>query len=77
MLAAIINLAHALGLEALAQGVDSEAQLDVLAAFGCDKFQGAQCSARLDAAALLPLLQQGRLRAPDNDTTPKLRGQRR
>jgi diguanylate cyclase (GGDEF)-like protein len=77
MLAAIIKLAHALGLEALAQGVDSEAQLEALAALGCDKFQGAQCSARLDAAALLPLLQQGGLQAPDQDMTPKLRGQRR
>jgi diguanylate cyclase (GGDEF)-like protein/PAS domain S-box-containing protein len=37
---AIIVLAKSLGLEALAEGVESRAQLDVLLGLGCERFQG-------------------------------------
>ncbi len=76
MLAAVIHLAHALGMEALAQDVDDEAQLAVLAALGCETFQGELCSARRDAAAMLPLLPPGLPSAPDT-TTSRQRGQTR
>ncbi|MGX4642668.1 EAL domain-containing protein [Massilia sp. SYSU DXS3249] len=36
----IIDLAHRLGIEAIAEGVESAAQRDMLAAFGCDYIQG-------------------------------------
>ena len=38
--AAIVNLAHALRLEVVAEGVETAAQRDILLALGCDKFQG-------------------------------------
>ena len=37
---AIVDLAHRLGIEAIAEGVESIAQRDVLAAIGCDYIQG-------------------------------------
>ena len=37
---AIINLAHSLGLEATAEGVEESAQLDALVELGCDQVQG-------------------------------------
>lgn len=36
----IIDLAHRLGIEAIAEGVETAAQRDMLAAFGCDYIQG-------------------------------------
>ncbi|MDB5748864.1 MAG: hypothetical protein JWP72_3712 [Massilia sp.] len=43
----IIDLAHRLGIEAIAEGVESAAQRDMLAAFGCDYIQGYYCSPAL------------------------------
>ena len=37
---AMINLAHNLHLEVVAEGVETEAQLDLLRSFGCDQVQG-------------------------------------
>jgi len=36
----VIDLAHALGLKAVAEGVEDSATLDLLAALGCDEVQG-------------------------------------
>jgi diguanylate cyclase (GGDEF)-like protein/PAS domain S-box-containing protein len=38
--ASLVNLAHALGLVAIAEGVESEGQLASLRSFGCDRGQG-------------------------------------
>ena len=61
---AIINLAHTLELQVVAEGVETEAQLDFLIAHGCDEMQGyyfcgavdpQQCEAMLrDGARLVP-----------------------
>ncbi len=40
IVAAVIHLIHGLGLEVVAEGVEREAQLEVLRAIGCDTFQG-------------------------------------
>jgi EAL domain-containing protein (putative c-di-GMP-specific phosphodiesterase class I) len=40
IVAAIIGLAHSLGLDVLAEGVETDAQLAMLADLGCSKFQG-------------------------------------
>lgn len=40
IVAAIVELAHALGLSAIAEGVESEAQREELARLGCDAAQG-------------------------------------
>ncbi len=37
---AIIQMAHSMGLEVLAEGVETEEQLELLHTFGCDKLQG-------------------------------------
>jgi EAL domain-containing protein (putative c-di-GMP-specific phosphodiesterase class I) len=37
---ALIGLAHALGLQAIAEGVETPAQLERLRALGCDMAQG-------------------------------------
>lgn len=40
IVAAIVTLAHTLGLAAVAEGVESQAQLDELRSLGCDMAQG-------------------------------------
>ncbi|MCB1917064.1 MAG: bifunctional diguanylate cyclase/phosphodiesterase [Rhodocyclaceae bacterium] len=46
-----IALAHGLGLEVVAEGVEHQAQLEALAAMGCDMVQGFHLSRPLDASA--------------------------
>jgi diguanylate cyclase (GGDEF)-like protein len=41
---AIVSLAHGLHLKVVAEGVETEAQLDALRALGCDQYQGYYCS---------------------------------
>ena len=38
--AAVVNLAHVLGLQAVAEGVETREQLSKLHEFGCDQAQG-------------------------------------
>jgi diguanylate cyclase (GGDEF)-like protein/PAS domain S-box-containing protein len=58
---ATIGLAHALGLEALAEGVERVEQLDVLAAMGCDSAQGFLWSRPVPASEIRKLLLAGAL----------------
>ena len=48
---AIVNLAHALRLEVVAEGVETAQQRDILLALGCDKFQGYLFAKPMTAAA--------------------------
>ncbi len=48
---AITGLGHSLGLKVLAEGVETEAQLEVLTALGCDAVQGYYFARPLDAPA--------------------------
>jgi diguanylate cyclase (GGDEF)-like protein len=78
MLAAIVHLAHALGLTCVAQGVENEEQLELLQLLGCTQYHGDYFSKTLTAAAMLPLLQPGGGEAPDAPPpTSKKRGSRR
>lgn len=52
IVASVVNLAHALGLEVIAEGVESENQLAALRATSCDLFQGFLYAPALDTAAL-------------------------
>jgi diguanylate cyclase len=49
---AVIDLAHALGLEVVAEGVETQGQADVLRAKRCDKLQGYFFARPMSAAAL-------------------------
>ncbi len=54
----LVNLAHALGLVVVAEGVEREAQLDVLLDFGCDAAQGFLLQPPCTAADLLQAVGQ-------------------
>lgn len=53
IVAAVINLAHALGLEVVAEGVETERQLEVLQRLHCDFAQGFLFSKPVSAADLI------------------------
>ncbi|GAB3552393.1 hypothetical protein GCM10027343_37920 [Noviherbaspirillum agri] len=55
---AIINLAHSLKLRVLAEGVESEAQIDRLRRYGCDEVQGHIYSTAVSSQAFEALLAQ-------------------
>jgi EAL domain-containing protein (putative c-di-GMP-specific phosphodiesterase class I) len=50
---AVIAIAHTLGIEVVAEGVEHEAQLELLRAERCDEFQGYLCQPALTETALL------------------------
>ncbi|MES2755304.1 MAG: EAL domain-containing protein [Pseudomonadota bacterium] len=52
----VIAMAHSLGLEVVAEGVETAAQRDLLAREGCTFFQGFLCSAPVTGAALASLV---------------------
>jgi EAL domain-containing protein (putative c-di-GMP-specific phosphodiesterase class I) len=55
----LVNLAHALGLVAIAEGIESEGQLTSLKGFGCDLGQGFLFARPMPAAELDDLLARG------------------
>jgi CheY-like chemotaxis protein len=57
---AIVAMAHCLGLKVVAEGVETEAQLEVLAANRCDAFQGWHFSPALPAPDVAAMLRAGR-----------------
>ncbi|HLO77326.1 MAG TPA: EAL domain-containing protein, partial [Magnetospirillum sp.] len=56
---AIISLAHALDMKVVAEGVETEAQMAIMAAEGCDCVQGFLFSPAVPAAAAAELLRRG------------------
>ncbi|WP_298234488.1 EAL domain-containing protein [uncultured Azohydromonas sp.] len=65
---AIITMAHGLQLKVLAEGVESDGQLSLLAANRCDLIQGFRFSAALPPDAFAALLREGR-RLPERFVT--------
>ncbi len=53
---AIVELARSLGVQTVAEGVESDEQLQLLAALQCDRLQGYRLGRPAPAQALLPLL---------------------
>jgi EAL domain-containing protein (putative c-di-GMP-specific phosphodiesterase class I) len=58
---AIINLAHSLKLKVVAEGVETEAQLDLLSLHSCDEMQGFYFSRPVPGTELEAMLREGRL----------------
>ena len=56
---AMINLAHNLNLEVVAEGVETPEQLDLLRGFGCDQVQGYLISKPLPLTELVEYLSFG------------------
>jgi PAS domain S-box-containing protein len=57
----IVMLAHHLGLKVVAEGVETEAQLDLLKRLGCERAQGYLFSKPVDHEAILKLLAANRI----------------
>jgi CheY-like chemotaxis protein len=55
---AAVDLSHALGLDAVAEGVEDEATLERLTLLGCDRAQGYFIARPMPADAVLPWLQR-------------------
>src|SRR6185312_3996787 len=55
---AIVSLAHSLQLAVIAEGVETEEQLDFLNRIGCDQYQGYFCSPPMPPAELATLVTQ-------------------
>ncbi len=56
---AIVSLAHSLHLKVIAEGVETEEQLDFLRRLGCDQYQGYFCSPPVPAEAFARLMRDG------------------
>jgi EAL domain-containing protein (putative c-di-GMP-specific phosphodiesterase class I) len=53
---AIVSLAHGLQLKVVAEGVETQAQLEALRTLGCDQYQGYYCSPALPPAEFEQLI---------------------
>ncbi|WP_084679452.1 EAL domain-containing protein [Curvibacter lanceolatus] len=62
---AIINMAHSLQMKVLAEGVETDGQLALLVANGCDRIQGQAFSPVVDLATLENQLRAGAVRLPE------------
>ena len=56
---AIVSLAHSLHLKVIAEGVETEEQLDFLRRLGCDQYQGYFCSPPVPAEAFARFMREG------------------
>lgn len=54
--AAIVAMAHGLGIKALAEGVECARQLELMASISCDLFQGYHCSPAVPAETFVRML---------------------
>jgi diguanylate cyclase len=61
---AVISLAHALSLQVVAEGVETDGQMQFLAELGCDEYQGYLCSPPVPAAEFASFVVDRRLCAP-------------
>jgi len=66
----VIHLAHELGLEAVAEGVETIGQLNALNTLGCDLAQGFYWSKPRPAEEIEQVLLEGRSLAPEEVSAP-------
>jgi diguanylate cyclase (GGDEF)-like protein len=74
---AIISLAHSLRLRVVAEGVETEQQLEFLRELGCDQYQGFYCSPAVPAEAFAALINRIRAEKPELTEADMLRTQSR
>ena len=67
---AVIAMAHSLGLQVVAEGVETETQLELLRSYNCDRFQGYLFSRPVPAEEFSLLLQNGKRLAPAGEKQP-------
>ena len=67
---AIVSLAHGLRLKVVAEGVETQAQLEALKGLGCDQYQGYFCSPALPAAEFERLIRQQMARETQASADP-------
>ena len=70
IVSAVISLAHALGLEVVAEGVETERQLEILRSLECDFAQGFLFSRPVPAAELRSVVLLGRRRLTSSADRP-------
>ena len=70
ILRAVVRLGRSLGHEVIADGVETQDQLDVLRRLGCAFGQGPHFGPPLPAPALEPLLRAGHIAAPSRASSP-------
>lgn len=70
MASAIITIAHNLGLEVIAEGVESESQLRILSAIQCEVCQGYLLGKPMDESSMIALLRKsgGRMELPSSNS---------
>jgi EAL domain-containing protein (putative c-di-GMP-specific phosphodiesterase class I) len=61
----IVMLAHNLGLKVVAEGVETQAQLNLLREIGCERAQGYLFSKPVDHQAIVKLLETNRTLLPE------------
>lgn len=64
LVASMIDMGHSLGLSVLAEGVETEEQVDFLKSHDCDRAQGFFFARPQTLEALMPILQNGHVPAP-------------
>jgi len=67
---ATVGLAHELGIKAIAEGVETRGQYEMLKGWGCGEIQGFYFSAPLTAEDASPLLRKGFIPPPDAGSHP-------
>jgi EAL domain-containing protein (putative c-di-GMP-specific phosphodiesterase class I) len=77
IVAAVIAMAHALGMTVIGEGVENKRQLSILRHLGCDLGQGFFLAPPLTAAALASRARTGRWRHADATSPPDLLSGRR
>ena len=67
---AIIDLAHALGLSVVAEGIETDDQLRILRDLGCDRGQGFAIGAPAEVATVTALMKHRASRAAEDSMAP-------